>query len=144
MKEVYHIFFADEYLGDLIHDTNGDIYDYIQKSKSNNAKRWLLITNADKGPDRFKETLLDNRVMSPDRIDCREILRLMGLNTYDPWKIMSQINFTADDMFWGHKEMVPEWFWYNHPLASWHPRYTEVTGKPMYTQVLEMDNTTIY
>ena len=144
MKEIYHIFHANEYIGDLMHDTNGDKYEYISKSNSNNAKRWIKITNADKGPERFKETLLDTRVMSPDRIDCREILRRMSLYEYDPWKIMTQIHFTTDDMFWGHKDMVPDWFWYNHPLASWHPNYTKITGKPMYSQVLEMDDTTIY
>ena len=144
MKTVLHIFHADEYLGDLIHNTNGDTYDYIQKSSSDMAKLCNKITNADNGPKRFKETLLDTRVIPPNRIDCREILRRLDLLEYDPWKIMYKINFTSDDMFWAHEEMVPEWFWTNHHLASYHPRYTEVTGKPMYSQVVPVDDTSIY
>lgn len=144
MVEKFHIFHADEYIGDLIHDTDGDKYEYIQKSNSDAAKRWLYITNADKEPSRFRETLLDTRVIPRNRIDCREILRRMGLLEYDPWKIMRQIHFTSDDMFWGHEEMCPEWFWTNHPLASEHPRFTEVTGRPMYCQVFPADDTSIY
>ena len=34
MKTVMHVFHTDEYLGDLIHDTNGDTYEYISKSNS--------------------------------------------------------------------------------------------------------------
>lgn len=144
MREIYHIFHADVYIGDLIHDTNGDSYDFIQKSDSDSARLWNQITNADKGPKRFKETLLDTRVMDRNRIDVREILKRMGLFEYDPWKIMTQIHFTSDDLFWGHKDMVPEWFWTNHPLASWHPKYEKVTGKPMYSQVIPVDDFSIY
>lgn len=84
MKETYHIFHTDEYIGDLTHDTNGDTYNFEFKSNSHAAQLWNTITNADKGPERFKETLLDTRVMSPNRIDCREILRRVGLLEYDP------------------------------------------------------------
>lgn len=57
---------------------------------------------------------------------------------------MTQIYFTSDDLFWGHKEMVPEWFWENHYLASEDPRYPEMTGEPMYSQVIPVDPFTIY
>ena len=40
--------------------------------------------------------------------------------------------------------MVPEWFWENHYLASEHPRYTEMTGKPMHSQVIPVDPFSIY
>lgn len=144
MKTTLHVFHADEYLGDLIHDTDGDRYSYVQKSNSDMADLWNRITNADKEPSRFRETLLDTRVVPPDRIDLREILKLLGLFEYDPWKIMYKTNFTSDDMFWAREEMDPNWFWYNHPLASWHSRYTEVTGKPMYSQVVPVDDFSIY
>lgn len=80
MVEKFHIFHADEYIGDLIHDTDVDKYNYIQKSNSDMAKLWNKITNADKGHKRFRETLLDTRVIDINRIDCREILRRMVLD----------------------------------------------------------------
>lgn len=144
MKELLHVFYADEYIGDITYDNETKEYNYIQKSNSKWAKMWNDITNADKGPNRFKETLLDTRVMSADRLDCREILKRMGLLEYDPWKIMKQIYFTSDDFFWAHEDMIPEWFWTDHYLASYHEDYTKKTGKPMYSQVMPVDDFSIY
>lgn len=144
MVETLHVFFADEYLGDLIHDSNGDKYDYIQKTNSQHAEDWNYITNADRGPEQFKDTLLHTRVIPPDRIDCREILRRLGLHEYDPWKIMKISHFITDDLFWASEDMDPDWFWTHHFLASYHPKYPEKTGKPMYSIVVEIDDTSIY
>lgn len=144
MVETIHIFFADEYIGDLIHDTLGDKYKFIKKSNSPMANEWVRITNADKGDDRFKETITDTRCMSPDRIDCREILKRLGLLEFNAWEIMKKINFTSEDLFWGSKEMNPKWFWENHYLASYHPNYTRVTGKQMFSQVIPVDEFSIY
>jgi hypothetical protein len=104
-------------------------------------KLWLKITNADKSPSRFRETLYDTRVFPENRINCRELLHELGLLEYDPWVIMRMNRFMSDDMFWAHKDMVPDWFWKNHYLASEHPDYTQKTGKPMHSQVIAEDNT---
>jgi hypothetical protein len=139
MKETLHIFWADEYLGDLTHDTDGDVYRYTPKSDTPMQKTWLKITNADKSPERFRETLYDTRVFPKERINAREILHELGMLEYDPWVILRKGRFISDDLFWAHKDMVPEWFWKNHYLASEHPDYTKKTGKPMYSIVIPED-----
>lgn len=144
MIEKLHLFCTDKYIGDIVHDSEKNSYDFIKKLESPETDMWVYKTNADRGGTWFKDTLLSDRVMSPDRIDCREILRRLGLMEYNPWVIMRNTHFISEDFFWTHKNMVPEWFWTNHPMASYHPRYTEVTGKPMYSTVVEVDQTTIY
>lgn len=138
MVERLHIFYADEYIGELEHDTNGDTYKYESKSDSKGAKMWVFLTNAD--TDRFKETLYDTRVFPPERVNARELLHQIGLIEYDPWEIMKRIHFVSDDFFWAHKEMKPELFWTKHPLASYHKDYEKVTGLPMYSDVPDADN----
>jgi hypothetical protein len=116
-------------------------YKYIPKSDTAMQKLWIKITNADKTPERFRETLYDTRVFPPNRIDAKEILHELGLLEYDPWIIMRMNRFMSDDFFWAHKDMVPEWFWKNHYLAPEHSEYTKKTGKPMHS-ILEPEDTT--
>lgn len=144
MIEKLHVFYGDEFIGDISHDTNGNRYHYEPKSESFGAKLWADKTNALRGDDWFKDFLENERVFPPNRVDAREMLRRAGMLEYNPWEIMKYGHFISADLFWAHKDMTPEWFWTNHPLASIHPRYTEVTGKPMYSTVVEVDQTTIY
>lgn len=116
----------------------------MQKSNSEGAELWNHITNAKEGPKRFRDTLYHTRVFPPDRIDGREMLRRLSLLEYNPWLIMKKIHFTSEDSFWAHEEMCPDWFWTNHGFASFDERYPEKTGKPMYSKVLDTDDSSIY
>lgn len=144
MRELFHVYIKDKYIGDLIHDTNGDKYDFHQVIFDTDAKLVIDILNADKDSDWFRDTLYSTRVFPKERVDAHEILKRLGLYEYDPWKILKLGHMISDDCIWMSDKMEPEWFWYNHPLASFVPGYTEKTGKPMYSQVIETDDTDIY
>jgi hypothetical protein len=133
MVDIVHVFCADEYLGDLKHDTNGDVYEYFPKSDTENQRKWFFRTNADKGRDRFRETLYDTRVFPENRVDARELLRELGLLEYNRWEIFKKSRMISDDMFWISRKMEPEWFWDFHYLAPWYPGYTEKTGREAKT-----------
>jgi hypothetical protein len=129
MVDIVHVFCADEYLGELKHDTDGDRYEYFPKSDTENQKNWIWLTNADKDPAWFKETLYDTRVFPKNRINARELLKSLELTEYDPWKIFKKTRMISNDMFWISRKMEPEWFWDHHQLAPWHPDYTAKTGR---------------
>lgn len=144
MREIFFIFVKDKYVGNLLHDTNGDKYEYIQKVYDLDGDFVKFKLNTDKGVSKFRDTLYSTRVFPKERIDAHEILKRLGLYEYDPWKILKLGHMISDDCIWMSDKMEPEWFWYNHPLASFVPGYTEKTGKPMYSQVIETDDTDIY
>lgn len=144
MKETFFIFVKDKYVGDLSHDTNGDKYEYSQEVFDSDGDFVKFKLNTDKGVSKFRDTLYSTRVFPKERVDAHEILKRLGLYEYDPWKILKLGHMISDDCIWMSDKMEPEWFWYNHPLASFVPGYTEKTGKPMYSQVIETDDTDIY
>lgn len=144
MKETFFIFVKDKYVGNLYHDTNGDKYEYLQEVFDSDGDFVKFKLNTDKGVSKFRDTLYSTRVFPKERVDAHEILKRLGLYEYDPWKILKLGHMISDDCIWMSDKMEPEWFWYNHPLASFVPGYTEKTGKPMYSQVIETDDTDIY
>lgn len=144
MKEIYHVFDKDVYTGDLIHDTNGDKYEYHQVDFSEHGEFVNYKLNANLGSERLRETLYDDRIFPENRVDAHEILKRLGMLTYNPWEIFKISRLISDDTIWMSDKMEPEWFWFNHPVASWVPGYTEKTGKPMYTPVKEVSNDDIY
>lgn len=137
MIEKYHIFNKDVYTGDLIHDTNGDKYEYIQKDFGEDGEYVNYKLNADLSPARLRETLYDDRIFPENRVNARELLRHIGLLEYNQWEIFKISRLISDDTIWMSDKMEPEWFWSHHPFASFMPNYTEKTGKPMYSIVDE-------
>ena len=145
MVETYHMFVKDKHVGDLTHDTSGDKYIYKQiLFNDEDADFFNYKTNALESPERFRETLYDDRIFPPDRIDARQILQALGLFEYNPWEIFKLTQMISGDTIWMSKDLNGEWFWYNHPFASNFEEYTKRTGKPMYSIVGDVDQSSIY
>lgn len=132
MRELYHIFVKDNYIGDLLHDTDGDRYIYTQKDFGRDGEYFNFRLNANTSELRFRDTIYSTRVFPKDRVNASQLLRELNLLEYNRWEILKKTQFISDDCIWMSKDLDGEWFWFNHPLACTVLGYSEKTGKPMF------------
>lgn len=112
------MFVKDNHVGDLIHDTDGDKYIYIQKDFGRDGEYFNLRLNANISSVRFRETIYATRIFPKDRINVNDLLIELGLSEYNRWEILKRINFMSDDCIWMSEDLNCDWFWSNHPFAN--------------------------
>lgn len=124
--EQFHVFGTDEYIGEIIHDSNGDKLSFEPHGNG----EWLrkFEKYAFDTPLTFKEVIYGERIFPPERVNARELLHQMGMLEYNPWEILKFNHMTSNDFFWMHDELKPEMFWTHHPLAILHWDYEKITG----------------
>lgn len=129
MIETLFVFGLDTFIGELTHDSLTDKYEFKPvDNPSEDALEfldlWNLATNADK-PDKFKETLLNSRVVPKNQAGLDKTLTRLGLTEYDAWRLMKINKLQSNDMFWASENKNPDEFWKYSWLAKIQPEYNE-------------------
>ena len=131
MREHFYVYTKDQYVGDMYYDTEKKEYSYVANPDADPDLQnyWLYVSNADKDPKWFKDTLENCRCIDPNRVNLREILHKHNMLTLDPHEFMVKNKFTSsNDFCWATKEYQPDLFWW-HPLSILLPECEEMRRK---------------
>lgn len=144
MAETLHLFFNETYVGTVSYDYQTDTYTFTPKADPDAEELscldlWNLASNADKGPERFKQTLLNSRVAPKNQAGMDKTMKRLGMTQYDPWKLMKASHLQGNDAFWAAEEKDPNLYWIFCWAARLLPEYSEkirwMKADPQYAQL---------
>lgn len=118
MLDKWNVYNKKEYVGVLIYDEEKKTFDFELKNRSEKAMEAYHNLNADKDQKWFRDTIFD-RVFPPNRVNARELLRVIGLLEYDAWEIVKYVQLVScNDLIWMTKNNDPEEFYKVHTLGG--------------------------
>lgn len=110
----WYVFNCLVYCGILCYNEDTKEFSFILENDCPRARAVMEKLHTNDDQEWFKESIFD-RVVPPNRVNIKEILRKLGMVEYDAWEIVKRAHLcTCDDAIWMSKEKDPNgWYKYN-------------------------------
>ena len=121
MIDKWNVFWRTHFVGVLGYNEETKHISFDYKGKTDKAREYYEYLNGDKAEtdqEWFKETLFF-RVIPPNRVNIREILKELGMEKYDQWELLKRAKMVSClDAMWMTKGSDPKEFFKLFPYAE--------------------------